>query len=120
MGDIARCSLGKPDEYYNEDLLYDLFGVSAELLIDHAWGWEPCTLADIRAYKPGTAAFRPDRYCWSRTIMIMEGSSSGKWRRSCRWSCSRGALSPISWCWMWDMILITLKNRIFALIFGER
>ena len=40
MGDVARCSLGKPGEYYNEDLLYRLFGVNAELLIDHAWGWE--------------------------------------------------------------------------------
>lgn len=39
MGDVARCSLGKPGEYYNEDLLYRLFGVNAELLIDHAWGW---------------------------------------------------------------------------------
>ncbi len=37
MGDIARCSLGKPADYYNEDLLYNLFGVNAELLIDHAW-----------------------------------------------------------------------------------
>ena len=46
MGDIARCSLT------NEDLLYKLFGVNAELLIDHAWGWEPCTMADIKAYKP--------------------------------------------------------------------
>ena len=52
MGDIARCSLGKPGDYYNEDLLYKLFGVNAELLIDHAWGWEPCTIADIKAYKP--------------------------------------------------------------------
>lgn len=52
MGDIARCSLGKPGEYYNEDLLYRLFGVNAELLIDHAWGYEPCTMADIKAYKP--------------------------------------------------------------------
>jgi len=52
MGDIARCSIGKPEEYYNEDLLYKLFGVNAELLIDHAWGWEPCTMADIKAYKP--------------------------------------------------------------------
>lgn len=52
MGDIARCSLGGPADYYNEDLLYRLFGVNAELLIDHAWGWEPCTLADIKAYKP--------------------------------------------------------------------
>lgn len=54
MGDIARCSLGKPTDFYNEDLLYKLFGVNAELLIDHAWGWEPCTIADIKAYKPST------------------------------------------------------------------
>ena len=52
MGDIARCSLGKITDYYNEDLLYKLFGVNAELLVDHAWGWEPCTIADIKAYKP--------------------------------------------------------------------
>ena len=52
MGDIARCSLGGKNDYYNEDLLYKLFGVNAELLIDHAWGWEPCTIADIKAYRP--------------------------------------------------------------------
>ena len=52
MGDVARCSLGRSDEYYSEDLLYKLFGVNAELLIDHAWGWEPCTIAAIKAYKP--------------------------------------------------------------------
>ena len=52
MGDIARCSLGKADEYYNEELLYRLFGINAELLIDHAWGWEPVKIADIKAYKP--------------------------------------------------------------------
>lgn len=49
MGDIARCSLGGPNDFYNEELLYRLFGVNAELLIDHAWGWEPCTMADIKA-----------------------------------------------------------------------
>lgn len=54
MGDIARCSLGKVTDYYNEDLLYKLFGINAELLIDHAWGWELCTIADIKAYKPST------------------------------------------------------------------
>ena len=54
MGDVARCSLGGTNEYYNEKLLYNLFGVNAELLIDHAWGWEPCTIADIKAYKPST------------------------------------------------------------------
>lgn len=52
MGDIARCSLGRASDYYNEDLLYRMFGVNAELLIDHAWGWEPCTIADIKAYEP--------------------------------------------------------------------
>ena len=46
MGDIARCSLN------NEDLLYKLFGVNAEILIDHAWGVEPCTIKDIKSYKP--------------------------------------------------------------------
>lgn len=54
MGDIARCSLGKPEEFYNEDLLYRLFGVNAQLLIDHAWGWESCTIEDIRSYCPST------------------------------------------------------------------
>ncbi len=54
MGDVARCSVGKPGEYYNEELLYRLFGVNAELLIDHAWGYEPCTIAQIRAYRPQT------------------------------------------------------------------
>lgn len=52
MGDIARCSVGKPTEYYNEELLYKMFGVNTELLIDHAWGYEPCTIADIKAYRP--------------------------------------------------------------------
>lgn len=52
MGDIARCSEGESGSFYSEDLLYDLFGINAELLIDHAWGWEPCTIADIKAYKP--------------------------------------------------------------------
>lgn len=54
MGDVARCSLGGPDKYYNEDLLYRLFGINAELLIDHAWGWEPCSIADIKAYRPSS------------------------------------------------------------------
>lgn len=48
MGDVARRSLTE------EALLYKLFGINAELLIDHAWGWEPCTIADIKAYKPRT------------------------------------------------------------------
>ncbi len=56
MGDIARCSLGKPGDYYNEDLLYKLFGVNAELLIDHAWGWEPCTIREVKQYRPETSS----------------------------------------------------------------
>lgn len=54
MGDIARCSLGRDGDYYNEELLYKLFGVNAELLIDHAWGWEPVTMDLVKAYKPET------------------------------------------------------------------
>ena len=50
MGDVARCSV------QNEELLYRLFGVNAELLIDHAWGWEPCTIAEIKAYVPETSS----------------------------------------------------------------
>lgn len=48
MGDIARLSI------HNENFLYKLFGVNAELLIDHAWGWEPCTMAEVKAYRPET------------------------------------------------------------------
>lgn len=54
LGDVARCSLGREDEYYNEDLLYKAFGINAELLIDHAWGWEPCRMSDVKAYVPKT------------------------------------------------------------------
>ena len=48
MGDVARCSV------YDEDKLYKLFGKNAELLIDHAWGWEPTTIEAIKAYRPST------------------------------------------------------------------
>lgn len=50
MGDVAKMSLTD----YGEDLLYKLFGINAELLIDHAWGWEPCTIKEIKAYKPSS------------------------------------------------------------------
>ena len=76
MGDIARCSLGKPTDYYNEDLLYKLFGINAELLIDHAWGWEPCTIADIKAYKPSTNSIGSGQvlqcaYTYDKTKLIV-------------------------------------------------
>ena len=54
MGDVARCSIGKPEDYYSEELLYKLFGVNAELLIDHAWGYEPTTIDLIQSYRPET------------------------------------------------------------------
>ncbi len=52
MGDVAKCSVGDSGAYYNEGLLYKLFGVNAELLIDHAWGWEPCAISDAKSYRP--------------------------------------------------------------------
>ena len=51
MGKVARMSVE------NEELLYRLFGVNAELLIDHAWGWEPCTIEAVKAYRPETNSF---------------------------------------------------------------
>lgn len=54
MGDVARCSIGNPNSFYNEELLYKTFGINAELLIDHAWGYEPCTMKEIKAYRPTT------------------------------------------------------------------
>ena len=76
MGDIARCSIGSFEDYYNEDLLFRLFGINAELLIDHAWGYEPCTMADIKAYKPqassmgiGQVLHRPYTFEEAHTIV---------------------------------------------------
>jgi len=54
MGDIARCSLGGETDFHNQELLYRTFGIHAELLIDHAWGWESCTIQDIKSYRPAT------------------------------------------------------------------
>ncbi len=71
MGDIARCSL------HCENLLYRLFGVNAELLIDHAWGWEPCTIADIKAYKPASNSICSgqvlhDAYEFEKTRLVVQ------------------------------------------------
>lgn len=76
MGDIARCSIGKEKEYYNEELLYKLFGVNAELLIDHSWGWECATIKSIKECKPanrslcsGQVLHCPYNYEQSRLII---------------------------------------------------
>lgn len=70
MGDIARLS------ETNEDMFYSMFGINAELLIDHAWGWEPTTIADIKAYRPesnsissGQVLQRPYQYKQAKIIV---------------------------------------------------
>lgn len=75
MGDIARCSLGGANDFYNEDLLYKLFGINAQLLIDHAWGWEPCTIAHIKSYRPTTNSISSGQvlqcpYTWDKAKLI--------------------------------------------------
>lgn len=71
MGDIARCSI------HREDLLYQLFGVNAELLIDHAWGWEPVTMDYVKSYEPethslssGQVLHRPYTASEARTVAL--------------------------------------------------
>ena len=76
MGDIARCSVGKENEFHNEELLYKLFGVNAELLIDHAWGWEPCTIEDVKSYKPETNSLGSGQvlqcpYTWEKARVVV-------------------------------------------------
>ena len=82
MGDIARCSEGKENEYHNEALLYKLFGVNAELLIDHAWGWEPCRISDIKAYKPESSSISvgqvlPGPYTADKARLIVREMTDG-------------------------------------------
>lgn len=72
MGEIAEISLQKN----GEDMFYKLFGVNAELLIDHAWGWEPCTIADIKAYKPQSHSLSTGQvltvpYNWEKARLIV-------------------------------------------------
>ena len=76
MGDVALCSEGEPGSYHDENLLYRLFGVNAELLIDHAWGWEPTRIADCRQYRPqsrsqsrGQVLARPYTYEQGRIVL---------------------------------------------------
>ena len=71
MGKIARCSI------QNEELLYRLFGVKAELLIDHAWGWEPCTIDIVKAYKPESNSFSSGQvlqepYDWKKARVVIQ------------------------------------------------
>lgn len=77
MGDIAKCSLGKVTDYYNEDLLYKEFGINAELLIDHAWGIEPCSMKDIKNYIPSNRCkslgqVLPSDYSYQKAKIIVK------------------------------------------------
>ncbi len=70
MGDVARCSV------QNEKLLYSLFGKNAELLIDHAWGWEPCTMKEIKSYTPENTSLSvgqvlPEPYTYEKARLIV-------------------------------------------------
>ena len=85
MGDVARCSIGRASDYYNEDLLYRMFGRNAELLIDHAWGWEPCTIADIQSYERMRTASAVGRCSPGPPTMSRDGSSSRRWRTRSPW-----------------------------------
>ena len=76
MGDVARCSLGAENDFHNEELLYKLFGINAELLIDHAWGFENTQISDCKAYKPesrslsqGQVLSRPYSFAEARVVI---------------------------------------------------
>jgi len=77
MGEVARCALGKETDYYNEDLLYKLFGVNAELLIDHAFGYEPCTIKEVKSYHSETTSVSSGQvltrpYAYDETRLIVK------------------------------------------------
>lgn len=76
MGDVARCSVGSPDDFHNEELLYKLFGINAELLIDHAWGYEPCTIDLIKSYRPSESSLSvgqvlPTPYTFEKARLVI-------------------------------------------------
>ena len=76
MGKLARLSM------QNEELLYQMFGVNAELLIDHAWGWEPCTIADVKAYRPETNSFSSGQvlqepYDFQKALIVIKEMAEG-------------------------------------------
>lgn len=76
LGDIARCSIGRQNDFLNENLLYKEFGINAELLIDHAWGYEPCTIRQIKSYRPKDHSLTngqvlPRAYAFEESIIIV-------------------------------------------------
>lgn len=76
MGDIALCSQGAAGEFFSEDLLYRIFGVNAEFLIDHAWGYEPCLIEDIKKYRPkvnslSTGQVLQEPYSFDKGLLVV-------------------------------------------------
>ncbi|WP_044084442.1 type VI secretion protein ImpB [Bifidobacterium gallicum] len=107
MGDIARCSLGGPNDYYNEDLLYRMFGVNAELLIDHAWGWEPCTIADIKAYRPADSSLSVGQ-------VLPRGYAHDEARLVVAEMADELALSLVDKGWVTDRVELAIGYETFA------
>ncbi len=102
MGDVARCSLE------NEDILYKLFGVNAELLIDHAWGYEPCTIAEIKAYVPENNSL-------SSGQVLMEPYTMEKARTVVKEMADRLALDLMEKGLFTDQIILTLSHDASSL-----
>ena len=95
MGDVARCS------HENEELLYRMFGVNAELLIDHAWGWEPCTLDLVKSYEPEDRSF-------SSGQVLMEPYTFTKARVVVHEMADAAALSLVEKRMVTDQIVLTI------------
>ena len=96
MGDIARCSIA------NEEILYHMFGVNAELLIDHAWGWEPCTIDLVKAYEPEDRSF-------SSGQVLMEPYSFDKARIIVHEMADTAALDLVEKRMVTDQIVLTVN-----------
>ncbi len=107
MGDVARCSID------NERLLYDLFGVNAELLIDHAWGYEPCTIADIKSYVP-------ENHSLSTGQVLSEPYSFEKGRLIVREMADMLALDLVDKGLVSDQIVLTVGYDVENLMNAEK
>ena len=95
LGDVARMSIK------NEELLYKTFGVNAELLIDHAWGWEPCTIADIKSY-------RPENNSISSGQVLQEPYGYDKVKMVIREMTDTLALELVEKCLLTDQLILTI------------
>ncbi|MGN0346403.1 MAG: DNA methylase [Lachnospiraceae bacterium] len=113
MGQIAKCSLGAPGEYYNEDLLYRLLGINAELLIDHAWGYEPCTIEEIKEY-------RPEVNCLSSGQVLSCAYDFEKGEIIIREMADALALDMVDKCVVADQLVLTVSYDIDNLGAGKK